>query len=408
VTVARRRVVVTGLGVVSPLGNTVEEFWSGLVSGRSGVGPIRRFDASGLTTSVAAEVQEFDPLEHADGRTVRTTDPSAIYLLAACREAIEGAELTRASDPSAVAVVVGLDTAQVSLRKAALGLEREGQIGVDSYSLIQGLPDTAGSLVAHTWGLRGPQFALSAACASGVVSLLQAWNLIQLGYADAAVAGGTATLDPLVVATCAAARILTQNPDPATASRPFDRLRDGFVIGEGAAAIILEDREHALARGAPIVAELLGGWQNSSTAGYTVNPAADIARCLREALEATSVDPSEIDLVGAHATSTPLGDRQEAEAIGDVFGGRPVPAFAAKSMLGHGMSAAGSLESVALLLALREGISPPTINYEHPDPDCEVDCVPNEARPMPIRTAIKNSFGFGGVNCCLVLRKWEQ
>ena len=181
VTGARRRVVVSGLGVVSPLGNTVDDFWSALVAGRSGVGPIRRFDASGLTTSVAAEVKSFDPLEHADGRTVRTTDPTAIYLLAACREAIGGAGLAQPSDPSSVAVVVGLDVGTGEPPKAALGLERDGQVGVDSSALVQGLPITAGSLVAHTFGFRGAQFALSAACASGVVALLQAWNLIQLG-----------------------------------------------------------------------------------------------------------------------------------------------------------------------------------------------------------------------------------
>ena len=401
-----RRVVVSGLGVVSPLGNAVDDFWSAVVAGQSGVGTIETFDASTLTTSVAAEVRGFDPLDHADGRTVRTTDPSAIYLLAACREAIGGADLTR-GDAHSVAVVIGLDVAHTSLRKAAVGFEQSGQIGVESFSLVQALPDTAGALIAHTFGFQGPQFALSAACASGAVALLHAWNLIQLGYADAAVAGSVSTLDPLLVASCAAARILTRNPDPATASRPFDRLRDGFVIGEGAGAVVLEELEQAQARGAPIIAELLGGWQNSSVAGYTVNPAADVARCMRDAMQATNVDPSEIDLVGAHATSTPLGDRQEAEAIRATFGERRVPAFAAKSMLGHCMSAAGSLETVALVLALRDGVAPPTINYEHPDPDCDVDCVPNAARRLPVRTAIKNSFGFGGINCCLVFRRSE-
>ncbi len=400
-----RRVVVSGLGVISPLGNTVDDFWGALVAGRSGVGTIESFDASELPISVAAEVRGFDPLEHADGRTVRTSDPSAIYLLAACREAIDGADLTRASDLNSVGVVVGLDVAHPSLRKAAVGFERRGQIGVESFALVQALPDTAGALVAHTFGFRGPQFALSAACASGAVALLNAWNLIQLGYADAVVAGCVSTLDPLLVASCAAARILTRSTDPTTASRPFDRLRDGFVIGEGAGAVVLEELGHAQDRGAPIIAELLGGWQNSSVAGYTVNPAADVARCMRDALNATGIDVSEVDVVGAHATSTPLGDRQEAEAIRATFGERQVPAFAAKSMLGHCMSAAGGLEAAALVLALRNGVAPPTINYQHADPDCDVDCVPNDARRLPIRVAVKNSFGFGGVNCCLVFAR---
>jgi 3-oxoacyl-[acyl-carrier-protein] synthase II len=405
---ARRRVVVSGLGVVAPLGIGVSEFWSALLAGQSGVKRIQKFDASSLSSAIAAEVRDFDPLDHADGRTVRTSDPSAIYLLAAAREALVSAELTRPPSPAAVGVVVGLDVAHESVRRAALGLERRGQLGVDSFAIVQALPGAASSLLAQTFGLRGAQFAVSGACASGALSLLHAWNLIQLGYVDAAVAGCAATLNPLVVACCQAARILSRNPDPTTASRPFDRLRDGFVIGEGAAALVVEALDHARARETSILAELLGGWQTSSTDGYTVNPAGDAAGCMLSALETTGVDPAEVDLVGAHATGTPVGDRQEAEALRLTFGERRVPAFAAKSALGHCMSAGGGLETVALLLALREGIAPPTINYEHPDPFCDVDCVANEARRIPARIGLKNSFGFGGVNCCLVLRRWDE
>jgi 3-oxoacyl-[acyl-carrier-protein] synthase II len=395
------------VGVVSPLGTSVPDYWRSLLAGKSGISRLQRFDSSPFTTSVAAQVTGFDPLEHADARTVRTTDPSAIYLLAAAREALAAAHGTRGLRPAAVGVVVGLDIAHDSVRRAALALERDGQIGVDAFALVQALPNSASSLVSQTFGFRGAQYALSGACASGVLALLHAWSLIQLGSVDAAVAGSAATLSPLAVASCCAARVVTRNPDPATASRPFDKLRDGFVIGEGAAALVVEDLGHATKRDAPILCELLGGWQNSSISGYTVNPAADAAECMSGALRATGVDPSEVDIVGAHATSTPIGDRQEAEALRTVFDGRTVPAFAVKSMLGHCASAAGGLETIALILALGNGIAPPTVNYEHPDPACDVDCVPNQARRIEARIGLKNSFGFGGVNSALVLRRWD-
>ena len=403
-----RRVVVTGIGVVSPVGNDVPEFWEALVAGRSGVATIQRFDTSRITVGIAAEVKKFDPSDHADGRTVRTHDPAAIYQLAAAREALADAHLTEIPRPSAFGAVIGLDVPHQSVARAAVGFEREGQIGVDAFAIVQGLPDTAGALVAHTFGLRGAQYAVSGACASGAVALLQAWNLIQLGYVDAAVAGCASTLDASLVATCAAARVLSHNPDPDSASRPFDLDRDGFVLGEGAAAFILEEEGHAKVRDVPIYAEFLGGWQGTSVAGFTVNPADDCAACIESALRSTGIDRAEVDVISAHATSTRLGDRQEAEALRRVFGARSVPAFAAKSVLGHCMSASAGLEAAAALLAMRDGIAPPTINHRRVDPDCDVDCVPNEARPLPIRVALKDSFGFGGVNCCLVFRDWDE
>jgi 3-oxoacyl-[acyl-carrier-protein] synthase II len=327
-------------------------------------------------------------------------------LLAATREALEAAHAATLR-AGGVGVVVGLDVAHHSLHRAAAGLERSGQLGVDAFALVQALPNSACSLIAQTFGFRGAQYAVSGACASGVLALLHGWGLIQLGMVDAVVAGSTATLSALAVASCCAARVVTRNADPACASRPFDELRDGFVIGEGAAALLLEDLGHAQARDAPILGEFLGGWQSASTAGYTVNPADDAADCMREALRVCGLDPAEVDLVGAHATSTPVGDRQEAEALRSVFAARSVPAFAAKSMLGHCASAAGGLETVALLLALRDGVAPPTLNYEHPDPFCDVDCVPNTARRIDARIGLKNSFGFGGVNSSIAFARWE-
>ena len=405
---AARRVVVTGLGVVSPLGNDVGTFWDALVSGRSGVGPITKFDPAGLGASIAAEVKSFDPGDHADGRTVRTSDASAVYLLAAARESLRDAGLEQPPDPAAVGVIVGFDVAHASIYRAVVGLERSGRLGVDAYALLQALPAMPGSLVAHHFGLRGAQHAVSAACASGAVSLLQARNLIELGYVDAVVAGCTSALDRLLLASCSAARVLSGSDDPTTASRPFDRLRDGFVIGEGSAAIVLEELGHARRRQAPIYAEFRGGAQTSSLAGFTVNPADDCADCLQRALSSAGTAPSEVDAVCAHATSTPVGDRQEAEAIRAAFGSRPVPAFAPKSAIGHCVSAGAGIETVAALLALRDGIAPPTLNYTDPDPACPVDCVPNEARRLPMRVVVKNSFGFAGVNCCLVFSAWEE
>jgi 3-oxoacyl-(acyl-carrier-protein) synthase len=402
-----RRVAVTGLGVVSPVGNTVPLLWDALVAGRSGIAPIEKFDSSRITVPIAAEVKDFDPADHADGRTIRTNDPGAIYQLAAAREAFADAGLAEAPRPSAFGVIIGLDVPYQSVSRAAVGFDRSGQLGVDATSIVQSLPATAGALVAHTFGLRGAQNAVSGACASGAVAILQAWNLIQLGYVDAAVAGCASTLDASLIASCAAARVLSENPDPVTASRPFDLERDGFVIGEGAAALVLEAERHAAARSAPVYAELLGGWQGTSVAGFTVNPAEDCAACMTAALEASGVDASEVDVVSAHATSTRIGDRQEAAALGAVFGECSVPSFAAKSVLGHCMTASAGLETLALLLAMRDGIAPPTMNQSRPDPECKVDCVPNEARRLPIRVGLKNSFGFGGVNCCLVFRTWD-
>jgi 3-oxoacyl-[acyl-carrier-protein] synthase II len=407
-TYRRRRVAVTGLGAVSPVGNTVPEFWEALVAGTSGVARIQKFDTSRVDVSIGAEVKGFDPLDYADARTVRRNDPTAIYQLAAAREAMADAGLTEVPCPSAFGVVIGLDVAYQSIVRASHGLERLGQLGVDVYALLQALPGTAPALVAHTFGLRGATNAVAASCASGAVALLQAWNMIQLGYVEAVLAGCVSALDEGLVATSASARVLSKSTDPPAASRPFDLGRDGFVLGEGAAAFILEAEEHARERGTRIHAEFLGGSQTASIAGFTINPAEDCAGCMASALRATGTDPSEIDVVGAHATSTILGDKQEAEALRRIFGARAVPAFAAKSVLGHCMSASAGLETAAVLLAMRDGIAPPTINHVHPDPDCDVDCVPNEARRLPIRVALKNSFGFGGVNCCLVFRAWDD
>ncbi len=401
------RVVVTGLGVVSPLGSSVAGFWEALVAGRSGVTGDLRFDAGGLACSVAAHVRGYDPLDHVDPRVARVADPSAVMLVAAARQALRQGELEHPPVPAEVGVVAGVDVALASLGRTALALERDGPLGVNAFAIVQGLPNGASGLVAQQMELRGAHFALSGACASGAVAVLQAANLIRLGHLRAAVAGCASTLDRMLAASCSAARVLTRNPDPAGASRPFDADRDGFVIGEGAAALLLEDRDHALERGVPILAEIAGGWQTASISGSTVNPADDGAACMRAALGSAGVDASRVDLVSAHATSTRLGDAQEAAALGAVFGERRVPAFAAKSVLGHCMSAAAGLELVALILAMREGVAPPTVNRRTPDPECDVNCVPDLARAVEARIGLKNAFGFGGVNCVLVLRRGE-
>lgn len=403
----RPRVVVTGLGVVSPLGSSVAEFWDALRVGRSGVTDELRFDADGLACSVAAHVRGYDPLDHVDPRVARISDPSAVMLLAAARAALRDGALDRPPVAAEVGVVAGVDVALASVGRTALALDRDGPLGVDAFAIVQGLPNGASGLVAQQMGLRGAHFALSAACASGAVAVLQAANLIRLGQLRAAVAGCSSTLDRMVAASCSAARVLTRNPDPASASRPFDAGRDGFVIGEGAAALLLEDRDRALERGVPILAEIAGGWQTASISGSTVNPAEDGAACMRAALASAQLDASDVDLVSAHATSTRLGDAQEAAALGTVFGPRRVPAFAAKSVLGHCMSAAAGLELVALILAMRDGVAPPTVNRRQADPECDVDCVPDVARAVNARIGLKNAFGFGGANCVLVLRRGD-
>ena len=403
---SRRRVVVTGLGVVSPVGNSVGDFWRALTSGRTGVGRATGFDTTSLPTAIAAEIKDFDPCGVVDRRTARALDPAALYLLAAGSEAVRTARLDGSYGSERKAVVVGFDLAQVTAARVAASYQRQGHLGVDSFTLYQTGPYSASAALARSVGATGSHDAISAACASGAVAVLRAWQLLQLDAADVAIAGCCWALDALTLASCAAARVASRNPDSARAMRPFDRLRDGFVPGEGAAVLVLEDLEHAVRRGAPIEAELLGGRQNTSLgASFTENDAASAAACLRGALEASGVTPDDVDLVSAHATSTQRGDRQEAEALRLVFGERRVPAFAAKSMLGHCLSAAAGLETIALLLAMREGVVPPTVNHEHPDPQCPVDCVPNESRAVDASVGVKNAFGFGGVNCCLVFRR---
>ena len=278
---------------------------------------------------------------------------------------------------------------------------------MDAYAIVQGLPNGASGLVAQQAGLRGAHVAVSAACASGAVAVLQAANLIRLGQLRVAVAGCASVLDRMLAASCSAARVLTRNPDPAGASRPFDAGRDGFVLGEGAAALLLEDRDHAVARGVPVLAEIAGGWQTASISGSTVNPAEDGAACMRGALAAAGVDASEVDLVSAHATSTRLGDAQEAAALGAVFGPRGVPAFAAKSVLGHCMSAAAGLELVALVLAMRDGVPLPRSTCAGPTRSATSTAPRSTARALDGRIGVKNAFGFGGANCVLVLRRGD-
>jgi 3-oxoacyl-[acyl-carrier-protein] synthase II len=406
--VSGRRVVVTGIGVVSPLGSTVDAIWGAMVAGESGVTDDLRFDAEGLACSVAAHVRGFDPLDHADARVIRTSDPASVMLLAAAREALAMAGPGLPAPADETGVVAGVDVAAISLDRAAIALDRQGPLGVDAFAITQCLPNNASALVVRELGPRGAHMAVSAACASGAVAVHQAAILIRAGHLGAAIAGCASGIDRLVAASCSAARVLTRRTDPATASRPFDLDRDGFVLGEGAAALVLEDRDEALRRGAPILAEILGGHQTASSAGATVNPAEDCAATMRGALRNAGVAPDEVDMVGAHATGTRVGDVQEARAIHDVFGGRRVPAVAAKSVLGHCMSAAAGLELVAAVIAVREGVAPPTMNRDTPDPECDLDCVPGVARPMDLRVVLKDAFGFGGVNCCIVLVRPED
>ena len=397
-----RRVVVTGLGAVSPLGPDVPTFWQALVGGRSGISRLSTVDPGDTGVTIAAQIRDFDPRAYVDGRTERIVDRSALLFVGAADEAARDATLDGAVDPDAVGIVAGIDSALETSRRISVGLHTHGTLGVDAYALVQALPNSASGLVARRLRLRGPHVALSAACAGGAVALLQAANLIRLGEADVAIAGGAVALDPVLLAGCVSARVLSRSSDPDRASRPFDLRRDGFVIGEGSGALVLEELTHAASRGSTVYAELLGGWHNSSLAGFTVNDADSCAVCMRRALARAGVAPNEVDLVSAHAPSTPLGDRQEAEALGLVFG-RRVPAFSAKGSLGHCMAATAALETIAAVLAIRDGLAPPTLNYEEPDPGCDVDCVPNIARPLPVRLVLKNAFGFGGVNCCLVL-----
>ncbi len=407
------RVVVTGMGVVSPVGNSVAAFWEALLAGRSGVGPIRRFDASALRCRIAGEVKGFDITAYLPEKEARRFDRFCHFALAAAVEAVRQAGLSADSvNPERVGVLVssgvgGLESTQENIR---LLVER-GPNRLPPLTVPIMIPDMASGMLSIHFGFSGPNLAVVTACASATHSIGEAYWLIRRGDADAMVAGGTeAGLVAVGVGGFASMRALsTRNDDPEHASRPFDRDRDGFVPAEGAGVLVLERLDHARARGAEILAEVVG-YGLSGDAYHITAPdpeARAAARCVRMALARAGVSPEEIGYVNAHGTSTPLNDRTETLALKLALGQTAyrIPVSSTKSMTGHALGAAGGLESVVCVQAIRQGVVPGTMNYETPDPDCDLDYVPNACREVPVALALNVSFGFGGHNAALVFRR---
>jgi len=406
------RVFVTGTGVVSPLGNDTETCWANLIAGKSGAGPITRFDATAYETRFACEVRDFTTDGVADRKDVKRMDRFAQFAVVAAGEALKRSGLDLATeDLDRIGVVVGSGIGGMETFESQHSILRERGPGrVSPFFIPMMISDMGAGQVSLQFGLRGPNFATVSACASGAHAIGEALRLLRAGDADVMVAGGSeATITPMALAGFGSARALsTRNDDPQRASRPFDIGRDGFVIGEGAGMLILETEDHARRRGAPLLCEL-GGYGTSADAYHLTAPSEDgsgAARAMKRALMDAGISAENVEYVNAHGTSTPAGDPAEVRAVKTVFGdhARRLMMSSTKSMTGHLLGAAGGLEAVITALTLARGVVPPTTNLERPDPQCDLDFVPNQARQRPVKAALSNSFGFGGHNVTLALK----
>jgi 3-oxoacyl-[acyl-carrier-protein] synthase II len=410
-----RRVVITGMGMITPLGHNVCDNWEALTAGRPGTGPITLFDASGYDSRVAGEVKNFDATRYMDRKEARRTDRFSQFAIVATREALTQAKLELGPEEGQrTAVVVGTAHGGLMTLLTEYDVLREKGPGrVSPFVIPMMLSDMACGNVSIRFGARAVNYSLVSACASGADSIGEAANIIRRGDAEIAIAGGAeAPITPLAVAGYCAARALgTINDDPEHASRPFDRRRAGFIMAEGAGILVLEAEDHARARGAEILAEL-AGYGATSDAFHITQPAENgegAARAMRMALAKAGLEPDDIGYLNAHGTSTPLNDRLETLAIKRVFGAYAyaLPVSSSKSMTGHLLGAAGAVEAIVSVLAIRNGIIPPTANYEVPDPDCDLDYVPNVARSASLEAVMSNSLGFGGHNASLIFRRYE-
>ena len=414
-TTEQRRVVVTGLGVISPLGSGVDKNWEALLSGRSGIRKITRFAVDAFASRIAGEVPDFNADDYIEAKEIKKMDLFIQYALGAASMAMADSGLKIEGEyAEGVGVIIGvglcgLDTIEVTKEALMAGGPRK----ISPFFIPKVISNLAPGHVAIRYGAKGVNWTPTSACASGTHAIGEAYHLIRRGVQDAVIAGGAeSTITPLAVGGFAAMKALsTRNDEPERASRPFDKERDGFVIGEGSGILILEEREHALQRGAKIYAEVIG-YAASGDAYHMTAPAPEgegAARCMRLALKDAGISPVEVDYINAHGTSTEYNDANETTAIKTVFGEQAakVAVSSTKSMTGHLLGAAGAVEGVYSALALHHGVIPPTINYENPDPDCDLDYVPNQARKADIKVTLSNSFGFGGTNACVIFRRAE-
>ncbi len=411
---AVRRVVVTGLGLVTPLGTGVEKTWKAICAGESGIGRITRFDPTGYDAQIAGEVKDFDPAQFIEKKEIKKMDTFIHYAVGAAQLAVDDASLKVAPEEATkVGVYIGSGIGGLgSIEHYHDVLRAKGPGRVSPFFIPMTIINLASGQVAIRIGAKGPNSCAVTACATGNHCIGDAYRLIQRGDADVMVAGGAeAAVTPLGVAGFASAKALSfRNDEPTKASRPFDKDRDGFVLGEGAGVLVIEELEHALQRGVRIYGEIIGYGMNSDAYHITAPPeeGEGAVRCMELALKDAGINRDQIGYINAHGTST-MADAIETRAIKQVFGEQAfrIPVSSTKSMTGHLLGAAGGIEAVFCLLALFHGVLPPTINLDHPDPACDLDYVPNKARPSTIKTALSNSFGFGGVNACLIFTRLD-
>ncbi len=413
---AKRRVVVTGIGLVTPLGTGKDKTWSGILEGRSGVGPITRFDASGMASQIAAEVTDFDVLDHFDKKSAKHLDLFVQYGIVAAREAVEDSGLVIDSGNSnRVGVITGCGMGGLPTieKNHNIYLDR-GAKRISPFFIPMAIPNMPSGHISMQVGARGPNLSLSTACAASTHAVGEAFKSIVYGSCDVVITGGTeSVICPLGVGGFSSMKALsTRNDDPKRASRPFDQDRDGFLIAEGAGMLVLEELSHALQRGADIYAEVIGSGA-SGDAYHIAAPPEDgngAVRCMEMALLDAGLSPVDVDYINAHGTSTPLNDRCETVAIKTVFGdhAKNLAISSTKSMTGHALGAAGGLESAFTALSIKNQIVPPTINLDTPSVECDLDYVPHTARKMEIRAAISNSFGFGGTNGVVVMKRFSE
>jgi 3-oxoacyl-[acyl-carrier-protein] synthase II len=411
-----KRVVITGMGMISPIGLDTASTWAALLNGKSGTDKITLFDASTHVTKIAAEVKGFDPTNYIDRKEARRMDRFTQFAVAASKEAVEHSGLkVDESNRDEIGVLVGSGIGGlITISEQLRNLIEKGPDRVSPFLVPMMISDNASAQVSITLGVRGANFCSTSACASGSDAIGTAYEIIKRGDAVAMVAGGSeAVITPIGIAGFNAARaISTRNDDPQKASRPFDAQRDGFVLAEGACLLVIESLEYAKQRGAKILGEIIG-YGASSDAYHITAPAEDgngAIRAMQMALKKARLTPTDIDYINAHGTSTELNDKIETKAIKTVFGEQAykIPVSSTKSMTGHMVGAAGAIEAAISMLAINNDIIPPTINYENPDPECDLDIVPNVPRKAEIKTAMSNAFGFGGHNSVLIVRKYSE
>lgn len=411
----KRRVVITGLGALAPNGNTVPQYWDALINGKSGIGYITAFDTENLSVKIAGELSDFEPENHFDRKELRKLDPFTIYHIVSSSEAISQAKLVDNVDLDRVGVMIGSGVGGIqTLEDQCEVYNSRGQRRVSPFFVPRMIPNIAAGNLAIKYGFKGPNQTIISACASGTDAIGLAARAIQYGDADVMVTGGTeASVTGLTISGFANIKALsTRNEDPESASRPFDLERDGFVLGEGSATIILEELSHARKRGVEILGEL-AGYGSTDDAFHITQPSEGgkgAIRAMKNAIQDANLSTQDIDYINAHGTSTPFNDKTESAAISSLFKetAEKLKVSSTKSMVGHALGASGALEAIACIMAIQNDIVPPTINYTTPDPECTLDYVPNESQQLTVNAALSNSFGFGGHNGVIAIKKWVE